>query len=197
MKWHDDYVTEVTQDTLMATWNYAGGQNQLSLGDGKANRDGNVVWSIGMRYHYTFWNNSTFNVHIRLLALQARIKYDYSLESGPSSAPIYDTDGQGYTMASYSEQQRIINPINKRNFRVLLDRKFILQSNSAADARRDKRISGYVKTACRMRWDANYSLSKPDLPVYFVVICSRTDNDTATGAQIELSWMIRHHFKDV
>lgn len=197
LKWNDDYVTEATQDTLMGTWNYAGAANAIALGDGKNNRDGNVIWSIGQRYHFTFWNNSTTNIHIRLLALQARIKYDYSLESGPSSAPMYDTNGQSYTMIGYAETQRIINPINKRNFRVLLDRKFILQSNSSAESRRDKRISGYVKTGCKMRWDAQYSLTKPDRPVYFVVVCARTDNDTGGGSQIELSWFIRHHFKDM
>jgi len=180
----------------MATWNYAGGQNQITQGDGKSNRDGNQVYSIGMKYNFTFWNNSTTNVMVRILGLQARQKYDYTLESGPSIAPIYDTNGQGYVMSSYTEPQRIINPINKRNFRVLLDRTFTLQSNSSAEARRDRKISGYVRTRTKMTWDAYYSSSKPDRPVYFVVICSRSDGDTVTGAQIELSWMIRHFFKE-
>lgn len=197
LKWHDDYVTEATQDTLMATWNYAGGQNQISQGDGKANRDGNAIWSIGQKYAFNFWNNSTYNIQIRLLALQARLKWDFGLESGPTATPMFDSDGTGYTMASYSEAQRMINPINKRLYRVLLDRTFTLQSNSTADARRDKKVSGYVKTGCRMNFDSNYSTTKPDKPVYFVVICSRTDNDTSTGAQIELSWFIRHHFKEL
>ena len=197
MKWNDDYVTEAVQDTMMLTWNYAGGANSIAQGSAKNQRDGNVVWSIGQRYHFSFWNNSSVNIHIRLLALQARLKYDYSLESGPTGALMYDTNGRAYNMTGYSEAQRIINPINKRNFRVLLDRKFILQSNSNADARRDKRISGYIKTGCKLRWDPAYHATKPDKPVYFVVVCSRTDTDTGAGSEIELSWFIRHHFKDV
>lgn len=180
----------------MATWNYAGAQNAIAQGDGKDNRDGNQVYSIGMKYNFIFWNNSTTNVMVRMLALQARQKYDYSLESGPSIAPIYDSNGQGYVMSSYTEPQRILNPLNKRNFRVLMDRVITLQSNSAADAKRDRKVSGYVKTRTKLTWDAYYSASKPDRPVYFVFICSRTDGDTVTGAQIEISWIIRHYFKE-
>jgi len=46
-------------------------------------------------------------------------------------------------------------------------------------------------------WDAGMSATNPDYMTYVVWIVARADADTAAGETLEVSWFMRHHFKDI
>lgn len=175
---------------------YTTSANNVSQGDARNQRDGNRVYSLGQRYAFTFYNNSTFNINCRMIAVIPRIAYDPDIPSGIATALLFDSNGRGYPLTSYNEAQLMLNPINKRGYRVMMDKTFTIQSNSGADAARNKTIKGYIKTRRILSWDAGESATQPDYPLYFVLWTSRADNDTGVGDNIEVSYMIRHHFKD-
>jgi len=195
-KYLDDYVTEGSQSTTLLSWNYSSAFCQISKGDEKYNREGEEVFSHGIKYGFNFWNNSSTNVIVRMMLVQPRENWDWSIESGPVGCLLFETNGRAYGVDTYSEANRLQVPISKKRWRVYIDKKFTLQSNSGADATRNVARSGYVKTRCKLSWDPYESSTKPRKPFYFVFITSQADTDTSTGSSVELSWYVRHYFKE-
>lgn len=196
LRWKDDWLSEQTIALAPTGWAHVRAFNDLQQGTTRRDRLGQKIYSLGYKYSFTFWNNLSTNVYIRLLALQPRNKNDWSLTT--SDAYIFDTDGQAYPIASYTEPQVMITSLNKRRYRVLMDKVFSLQSTTGADARRNVVKRGYIKNRKILSWDNAISNATPDYQVFFLAFVSRCDSDgDGVSNAVEFSCLIRHHFKDI
>jgi len=200
MKYHSVLLNETGVSTLGGFLQHY--LNSVAEGISEAQRDGNQIFGKGFSIKLNLNNNTNSSaVYVRM----ALVSYPEQTVGSPNvsttkllRAPSGETT---YTVAAaktLKEMQAILLPWNtkfNKEIRILWSKtiKLEAQGNRASS----KYITKYVPLNKRIQYNGDANNATCSHATYFVMWCARGDNDTSTGAIVEVSGYTKYAWHDV
>jgi len=166
------------------------------LGTAANQRVGNRIEGVGIKIKLLLHNNTSVPIHVRFLIL--KIPQGQRMDNARIQSELFETSGStavGETSASpVGPTADLIRQVNRGEIQVIRDKVVPLNASTVDTGMAMEEI--YVRTPGMFVFPDSDTTEPIDNRFVFVLIPRRSDNDEATGSNVEFTFCVTKYFKD-